>query len=500
MGSYYQKIKAKIGIVCDPVLYDSLVSAADFVYMPPSGWREHVQDVDMLLVVSTWCGLHDNEWFGLGVQGRPIRDELLAMIAEFRRRGIPVVFYSKEDPPNYQVFLDFAKACDFIFTTAAEVVPDYRRDCGHDRVEVLRFCIDPALANPVGCLDAPRRPGTLFTGSWLIKYPLRCRDLGELLAGADAAGRGLTIVDRNSAAAGNPGCRFPRRYRKCIRPAMPHADLPEFHKSFDWSLNVNTVTGSETMFAVRCYELLACGCPLISNFSLGMLHELPEIAIGDTADFVRDIICGTNAADLQLRRAAGIRRVLNGNTCHERVAQLVRAAGMSAELPRRRVAVVVDAVDDRLRADFEAQTYPHRRLLTPAEFDQVGETEFAYVSRWTVGHHYSPYFLQDLIDVFKYTDADFSTDVGAPYAYVDHAELGRCVCRCGMEPRRGFAVPPAAEVADYERMVARGHEITELPQRRAEDFLPPLWVRAHTCLYENGLRYTLRRILFGRQY
>lgn len=500
MGSYYQKFKAKIGIVCDPVLYDSFVSAADFVYLPPEGWRERLHGVDLLLVVSTWCGLHDNEWFGLGVQGRPIRGVLLEMIAECRRLGIPTVFYSKEDPPNYKVFLDFARACDFIFTTAAEVVPDYRRDCGHDRVDVLRFCIDPALANPVGCLDAPRRPGTLFAGSWLIKYPLRCRDLGELLAGADAAGRGLTIIDRNSAAAANPGCRFPRRYRNRLLPAMPHAELPAFHKSFDWSLNVNTVTDSETMFAVRCYELLACGCPLISNFSIGMLHELPEIVIGDTADFVRDVIGGTSPDELQLRRAAGIRRVMDGNTCHERVAQILRAAGVAAELPCRRVAVVAEAVDDRLRADFDGQTYPHRRLFTAAEFAQAGEAGFDYVSRWTAGRHYSPYFLQDLIDVFKYTDADFATDAGSAYAYVDHAEDGRCVCRCGVEPRRGFAVPPAAEAADYERVVAKGHEITEHPHRNAQDYLPSLWIRARTCLYENGLLYTLRRILFGRQY
>ena len=106
MGRYYKKFNARIGVVCDAILFDSLAPAADFVYLPPTDeWRERISSIDLLLVASTWRGLENDGWDGLGRVGEPIRDRLLEIIDACNGRGIPTVFYSKEDPPNYNVFL-----------------------------------------------------------------------------------------------------------------------------------------------------------------------------------------------------------------------------------------------------------------------------------------------------------------------------------------------------------------------------------------------------------
>ncbi len=75
--------------------------------------------------------------------------ELTALVAWCRDEGIPTVFWNKEDPPNYDRFIETARLFDQVFTVDAERIPDYQRDLGHDRVELLPFAAQPRIHNPV---------------------------------------------------------------------------------------------------------------------------------------------------------------------------------------------------------------------------------------------------------------------------------------------------------------------------------------------------------------
>ena len=502
MGRYYKRFTARIGIVCDAILYESLSSAAEFAYVPSTDeWRDRIAAIDLLLVASTWFGMHEGDWEGLGRIGEPIRKRLLEIIDACNRKGIPTVFYSKEDPPNYTVFLEFAKACRHVFTSAVEMVPRYKEDCGHERVGVLKFCANPNHDNPVGCLEKAKVPGAIFSGSWMIRYPLRCRDLAAILDGVAESRQDLCIVDRNSHFGYHPGYRFPRRFKKSVVPEVPHAQLAVLHKKYLWSINVNSVTDSLTMFAGRCYELLANGCLVVSNFSPGMLKELPEIAIADSAGFTAGLMSGIKDREADILRSSGIRRVMSGNTCYDRVAEILKAAGVPAEIEHPTVAVVVPGDDDGLVEMFKAQSFSKKRLFVSDSFDDKARSECRYVTYWEVGQNYGPYFIQDLLDVFKYADVDFAVDEGCPYSYVESPVPGRTLFEVGSENRRGFCIKRSDATREGVRMVCDGiHEITSHPGRRAEDHKPPLLVRALACLYDNGFLYTVKRIFLGRQY
>lgn len=501
-GTYYRPFPKRIGIICDAVLYDSLLSGAEFVYLSPTDWAEKISSIDMLLAVSTWCGLHGDEWLGVGKTGDPKREKFAEVIEACRMRGLPTVFYSKEDPPNYSVFLDFAKQCDVVFTSAEEMVPRYRADCGHDRVYVLPFCVDPALQNPVGCRPFGLEGGIVFSGSWIIRYPFRCRDLAALLDGARMSGRELVIVDRNSFRHSIAGCRFPGRFRKFLRPCMAHDALQALHKKYDWSVNINSVTTSETMFACRCYELLACGCPVISNFSIGMLHRMPEVAIADSAAYVMKVVRESTPRQMQTRRAAGIRRVMTGETCYDRIAAILRAVGFDAEVQERSVAVVVPKRTPSLQTAFDSQTYANRHLYEESEFTPDIQGRHDYVISWLPDESYGPYHLQDLIDVFKYTDAEYAVESDGCYVPTRTPIPGHTVYRTDVTaPQQGFCIPRSDDTPESVREVVDStHEISASIERSLASVRPPLWVRTLACFEDNGLLYTFRRILFGRQY
>lgn len=418
---FYVKRQVKIGIVCDPFMWGTLAPAADFVFIHPTedGFRT-LKKVDCLLVVSTYFGLRDEEWRDCSDQASPQFAVLLEMMDRVRASGRPVVFYSKEDPVSYSQFLPQARRADVVFTTAVECVGDYRRDCGHDRVFPLAFCINPLLHNPVGSCSAKRRRGVLFAGSWWKQFPARCQELTRLLKGVLDADFPLLILNRHMRVIGDGRGRFPDEFVKFVRPAVAHDELQLVHKLFDWAVNINTVTGSETMFAVRVRELLASGTLLISNPSKGMELRFPEVFVAEDEETVRQTLMSEDTQALQERRRSGIRRVMTGETCFDRVDELLAKVALERLPLVRRILVVCDRVTPQVKNDFERQTYPHRKLAVRTELTEEEYLQADMVAFFADGGSYPDHYLEDLSNAFKYTDVDFITDgAGKVQDYVD---------------------------------------------------------------------------------
>ena len=408
-GRFYGKINLRIGLVCDRFYYDSVVSAADFVYLSPDDWESKIDTLDLFLVVSTWNGINDNEWAGLQKEGSGKRDLLNRIIDRAKARGIPVVFYSKEDPPHYEDYIGTARRCDWVFTTAAEVVGRYRKDCGHDRVRVLRFGIDPVFHNPVGCRRLKKFPHVVFSGSWMRKFAVRCRELASMFDGVLDARIGLTVVDRFFDLHSDARYAYPDKYFRYCHPAVEHDRLQKLHKRFDWAININTVKDSQTMFANRGYELQAAGNLLLSNYSVGVNSLLPMVQIAHSRDEVPRILGAYGAEETYERQMASVRFVMTGQTCHDRIAEMLTTVGCGKALPKRSVLVIASSVTPRVERMFAGQTYPHKTLTSA---DKVTEKLFAQadmIAFWDAAADYGVFYLEDMVNGFKYTDCDYIT-------------------------------------------------------------------------------------------
>ena len=251
---------------------------ANLVLLTREGWRDQMEQSQpsFLLVESAWRG-NDGEWSNLITRYEPLKDNPLRELLRYcREREIPTVFWNKEDPPNFDEFIDAAKAFDFVFTTDADCLPVYRDVLKHDRVYVLPFAAQPRLHNPCHEVNWPRHRVS-FAGSWVgHRYPERARDLQALL---DAAlPFGLHIFDRNLGR-GDLGVRsssnrFPAHYQDAIRGRLIYEEMLAAYRCYDVMLNANSVTESPTMFSRRVFESLACGTPVVSTESAGMREML----------------------------------------------------------------------------------------------------------------------------------------------------------------------------------------------------------------------------------
>lgn len=229
-----------------------------------SALPETLNEADFLLVESVWEG-PESSWRYTVSSGRQ-DDRLLTLISGARERGIPAIFWNKEDPTNYDRFIETAKGFDWVFTTDRDCLDSYREDLGHSQVASLMFAAQPKLHNPIGSNEF--HPSSIcFAGSWRgAKYPDRGEQLEFLLGAAQKLGD-LVIFDRESQSATST---YPSRFTKNVRPALHYDKMVAEYRRHAVFLNTNSVETSPTMLSRRVFELLACGTPVVSGPSLAV--------------------------------------------------------------------------------------------------------------------------------------------------------------------------------------------------------------------------------------
>jgi len=411
---YYQKSKCKIGIICDEIFYDSIKDAADFIYVTPEDWKSKIDNgIDVFMFVSSWKGFKE-QWRGLASISsinspsintkRKIAFEILVYCKD---KSIPTIFYSKEDPPNYEIFLDYAKRCDYIFTTAKECVPYYKKDCKNENVKVVTFGINPQLNNPIGSYNANKEKTILFAGSWMKKYPTRCNDLSMIFDGIISSSYDLHIIDRNYPEYNK--YEFPNKYFEYISPAIEHHLLQKVHKIFNWAVNINTIKTSETMFANRAFELLANGILLLSNFSVGINNILPNIMIINDSSEVSEIIDNMTEEQIYERQIAGIRSIMSKHTCYDRISEFLSFCDIDVKQPIRKIVVVADEITASVKENFDRQTYQYKLLISKQKFTEQLFKEYDMIAWFDKNSYYGQFYLEDLANGFKYTNCDYIT-------------------------------------------------------------------------------------------
>lgn len=408
-GIANKPFNVKIGIISDLFLYKSFDGLADFVPIYPRNYMQHA-DIDVLLLVSTWRGVDNESWVGLSGKRHMKRKLFEQVLPFYRERDIPVVFYSKEDPPNYERFLPFAQAADYIFTSAEEMIPSYTRDCPSAKsIDVLPFGINPINHSPIGSQNGGIEPIIPFAGSWFNhKYEERSRwGSGILDAVMASKAYDLLIFDRNSHL-DTARYRFPNKYARTITPSLDHRDLLDIQRLVDISINLNSVQDSSSMFANRAIELQAQGTFVLSNYNVGLNSRYPHVHISN--GFTDTLATLDRLTERQIRQvqAAGIRSVFSNDLAIMRVAKILKAVGLSSDVSTPRVAIIKHSNDEFLSQEISNQTYRHIGEVaeTPnSETIRAIRDRNDVVVHMGTEYEYAPTHVEDLVNAFRYTDS-----------------------------------------------------------------------------------------------
>jgi glycosyltransferase involved in cell wall biosynthesis/spore maturation protein CgeB len=421
--------RLRVAAIMDEFTHSCFSMECDLVQLTIDDWQAQLAESrpDFLLVESAWQGF-EGQWEKRVAQAG---SELRKLLAHCRREGVRTVFWNKEDPVHFSLFLRAASLFDVVFTTDIDRIKAYKRELGHDRVYLLPFACQPRVHNPIE--RYARKDAFCFAGSYYEKYPERRRDFEQLVEAAEAL-RPVEIYDRNHGKQ-DPGLQFPERYRSLIQGTLPVAEIDRAYKGYRYAITVNTVKQSQSMFARRAFELLASNTLTISNFSRGQKLMLGDLVVsGGSAGSLRGALERRIATENDERRfrLIGLRKVMGEHTYAHRLAYMAHKV-LGRPLVTQDASILIvcavasqDHVDAAVRA-FGVQVAGSKKLLLVvaqgflptlapgSDIALITEQEAREIDpsvRWPdtlIGtfdarDHYGPHYLRDLQLAARYSD------------------------------------------------------------------------------------------------
>nr|WP_062341066.1 glycosyltransferase [Herbidospora sakaeratensis] len=419
-------------------------------------WREifAAKRPDILFCESAWHGNQGRWRYQMTGTNAP-KQELRDLVEWCRSEGIPTVFWNKEDPPNFDFFIDTAKLFDQVYTCDGDMIPKYREILGHDRVGVLQFAAQPRIHNPI-MTRWGRKYDVVFGGMYFRdKHPERREQMETVIAPTRELG--LHIFARNASVADKYA--WPEEYRPHIVGELPYEQMLAAYKMYKVFLNVNSVIDSPTMCARRVFELSACGTTVLSGWSRAIEETFgPLIPIAHSQEEAYNrALYYINSPELRARQGhLAMREVFDKHLFSHRVDQILgdlgrpvseRSRSVSVVLPTNRAGQLEHAISqvarqrhrnlelilvlhglsedaDVVRDKALAAGIPAVKVLhAPPHFTLgevlnlgIAQAEGELISKMDDDNLYGPNYLWDLVRVFDYADCEL-TGKGAHYTY-----------------------------------------------------------------------------------
>ncbi|MDK2970649.1 MAG: hypothetical protein PWP23_404 [Candidatus Sumerlaeota bacterium] len=328
--------KLRVASILDDFTHACFAPECELIPIRPDNWLELMSegDIDFLFVESAWHGNKDAWLYRVAKYNAPPGNELADVLAWCHKLDIPTVFWNKEDPPNFDRFVDRASEFQYVFTTDANCIPRYRERCPNvRRIEALAFAAQPAIHNPM--MEQERLRKTCFAGTYYADEYAKRRDWMDVMLRASTE-FGLDIFDRMHGTTGPQAKRFefPADLQPHIRGKLSYDEMIRAYRRYRAFLNVNSVYDSPTMFSRRVFELLACGTPVVTTPSLGIERFfgslVPQV---ETAEQVRAALAPLFADDDAWYNlsAKGIRHTYSSHTYAHRMKTICEVIGLPTE-------------------------------------------------------------------------------------------------------------------------------------------------------------------------
>lgn len=288
---------------------------------------------DMLLVESAWQGTRNRWKFKVAsYPDHPKRNNkaLLRIVDYAKERGIPTVFWNKEDGVHFDRFIDSARHFDHIFTVDETCIPRYRSIVPTSTtVNTLMFPVQPKFHYFDGFKFKDHRAN--FVGSYSHHIHDERRRRQDFLLDAASEVLGLTVYDRNSDR--KPAhYRYPELANMEVRAAVSHDRTAQIYRDHLVSLNVNTVTDSPTMYSRRLIEIIACGGIAVTTPALSVDRYFADFChVVDSYDEAIELFSrlkhGPSPLDLE-RACAGADYVMREHSWKHRLDEIAKVIGL----------------------------------------------------------------------------------------------------------------------------------------------------------------------------
>lgn len=430
----------KIACILDEFSMTCFGEEAQLISFTPQTWKQILTQnhPDLLFVESAWHGNNRTWEYKIGKYHGEDRTEIKELIQWCKEKEVPTVFWNKEDPFHFDKFIETAKLFDYIFTTDVSMIPKYENVTKKKNVSYLSFAAQPSIHNPTKIIKN-RKEKICFAGTYYAnRHEERKKDLNVLLSLAQTYG--LDIYDRNYYRQ-EPEFKYPKEFQKNIVGTLHYSEILNAYKGYKFLLNVNSVKHSESMFSRRVFEGLACGTPIISNYSKGIKTLFKRVVTsGETKEELEPILAKLFFDEYEYRKNSiqGIREVYQHHLYEHRIRKVLSYLDIDVLDQDKSVTICGFAKNEQevkqLIKLFQKQSYSQKKLVIfisnyngfedilnqyNQENCQVILWDYMnqyyklsdifssdYVSFVSLNHYYGENYLLDLMIAEKYSKAD----------------------------------------------------------------------------------------------
>jgi len=413
---YYDKLNYNIAIISDLYMFNFYKDSFSKVYyLTPENYKDILENtkIDLFIYVTSWKGIDSDEWKGIKYREKP-KKAFEDIVHILRKNNIKLVFQTIEDPSNYDYFLPIAKEFDYIFTSDTDMIPKYKKDLAHQNVFYGEYGFNPLVNNPIDSFKY-NLEDIFFAGSYTTRYKERCEDNNIIMDSIKNSDFELIIADRNYGI-DDESLKFPSKYIFNVIPAFSdHITLQKIHKLFKYSINLNSIKQSPTMCAMRVYELQAQATNIISNYSLSVFNKFPNISIiTSIVDFNKYNI--KEPILEKKHRIDTLREVMTNKTSFDIldgfIEKIFNKNKSRLEIRSSILVIYKDILNKSIEISFNNQEYSDKEIISENDFMSNVEfylDKYNYITWFNSDNSYEKYYLQDMVNAFKYTNCDYIT-------------------------------------------------------------------------------------------
>lgn len=434
----------KVACIFDEFTMTCYQKEVELISFTPENWKSILttSKPHFLFVESAWNGNGGAWQYQVGNYVNVSRKPLYELIKWCNVNDIPTIFWNKEDPIHFDKFIDSAKYFDYIYTTDAHKIEDYKKYAKHEKVYALPFAAEPTKHNPIQLME-PRKNEICFAGSYYANRHTGRREIMEQIL--ESSQRfGLTIYDRNFERTESE-FRFPRKFENNVVGCLPYSQIEKAYKGYRFLLNVNSVINSPTMFSRRVFEGLASGTPILSSYSKGLEEMFGNLILTfrNPKHWNAQLkILSEDKVKYREKSLTGIREVYANHTYKHRLSFILENMGIEIKVPKKKVTVALSVTSEKeievAIETFKKQTYIDKKLalfifnisdfidfnsvinkyqkkdvsiylldytINYPDLKTLLGTE--YLTVWNGKNFYGRHYLEDLMIASIYTDADF---------------------------------------------------------------------------------------------
>ncbi|WP_405366517.1 glycosyltransferase [Ruminobacter sp.] len=406
-NKYYDIIPLRIGLVGDDDFMFTVRDVfADVIRISP---EDYATVCDRSSFDCLFVTLHDGKdsgWNHLDLMGES-RRKLLHLIDDCNTRNIQTFFIAAYQVGDYESFVEYAKKCRYVVTSQRkEEIRKYVKDCKNSTVLSMDPFFNPAIYNPINSpQSAPY--DVFYTGAWNGKDKRFCEGLSAIFNGVTGAGKSLKIFDVNYPE-NRYGRTFPEEFFGFCSPKIPNRLKYAVPKLFNWAVALDSSSSDEDVLR-KTVSLSACGSAVIANYGSTVNNYFPNVSmVGEASEAGRIMSC-LSEEYLYESRTVNVRTAYSKYTVFDQFCSMLKKAGFDLNVSAPDVLVVCEDITDGIKESFERQTYAKKQLVSYGDLTEKILEKHKVIAWFSDEFFYEEFYLEDMVNAFKYTSASFIT-------------------------------------------------------------------------------------------